>query len=218
YEVFETYRRIMLTSGLRVFDGGSGMQYAVGLLVCAFGLRTVSVKKPYLTNGTNRLTEIISWQLMLTFAGALVVGIESDGGGGVNSGVDAFMVAVQQQPPAPALEDARAGGGKLLSGTSIDPEAQRGLNVTEGGGGAPSEAATSADAASVEAEIALAEASLSAAHASASAFLEAASAEGVKKKAMKISWRAYTKAKAEEEELQAEIDRLKARLPARPTA
>ena len=28
----------MLTSGLRVFDGGSGMQYAVGLLVCAFGL------------------------------------------------------------------------------------------------------------------------------------------------------------------------------------
>jgi hypothetical protein len=32
---------------------------------------------------------------MLTFAGALVVGIESDGGGGVNSGVDAFMVAVQ---------------------------------------------------------------------------------------------------------------------------
>lgn len=64
----------------------------------------------------------------------------------------------------------------------------------------------------------MAEADLSAAHTSASAFLDAASAEGVKKKAMKISWRAYKKAKAEEEELQAEVDRLKARLPARPAA
>ncbi|GMI30929.1 hypothetical protein TeGR_g9941 [Tetraparma gracilis] len=135
----------------------------------------------------------------------------------VNDYVIGLPVSAQQQQPAPALEDARTSGGKLLSGTSLDPEAQRGQNVADERPRAPAEVPLSAaDVASLEAELALAEADLSAAHTSASAFLDAATAEGVKKKAMKISWRAYKKAKAEEEELQAEVDRLKARLPVRP--
>jgi hypothetical protein len=74
-------------------DGGSGLQFAVGLLVCIGGLRTVAVKKPYLTHGTNRFAEIVGWQLVLTFVGALVVSISD--GDKTDSAVDAFLVAVQ---------------------------------------------------------------------------------------------------------------------------
>ena len=119
----------MLTGGLRLLDGGSGLQFAVGLLVCIFGLRTVAVKKPYLTHGTNRLTEIVGWQLVLTFVGAQVVSIS--GGEKTDSAVDAFLVAVQ------------VGGGLLaLVGASCEALAMRqehaeGLSAVvpvEGGG------------------------------------------------------------------------------------
>ncbi|GMI42328.1 hypothetical protein TeGR_g7567, partial [Tetraparma gracilis] len=93
YEVWETYRRIALTGGLRLLDGGSGLQFAVGLLVCIFGLRTVAAKKPYLTHGTNRFAEIVGWQLVLTFVGAQVVSVSD--GDKTDSAVDAFLVAVQ---------------------------------------------------------------------------------------------------------------------------
>ena len=85
--------RIALTGGLRLLDGGSGLQFAVGLLVCIGGLRTVAVKKPYLTHGTNRFAEIVGWQLVLTFVGAQVVSISD--GDKTDSAVDAFLVAVQ---------------------------------------------------------------------------------------------------------------------------
>ncbi|GMI52694.1 hypothetical protein TeGR_g10722, partial [Tetraparma gracilis] len=78
---------IALTGGLRLLDGGSGLQFAVGLLICFFGLRTVAVKKPYLTHGTNRFAEIVGWQLVLTFVGAQVVSISD--GDKTDSAVDA---------------------------------------------------------------------------------------------------------------------------------
>ncbi|GMI31961.1 hypothetical protein TeGR_g6188, partial [Tetraparma gracilis] len=71
------------------------IDFAVGLLVCIFGLRTVAVKKPYLTHGTNRFTEIVGWQLMLTFVGANVVSMSD--GKKTDGAVDAFLVAVQQR-------------------------------------------------------------------------------------------------------------------------
>ncbi|GMI37588.1 hypothetical protein TeGR_g12800 [Tetraparma gracilis] len=95
YEVWETYRRIALTGGLRLLDGGSGLQFAVGLLVCIFGLRTVAVKKPCLTHAANRLTEIVGWQLVLTFVGANVVSMSD--GKRTDGAVDAFLIAVQEQ-------------------------------------------------------------------------------------------------------------------------
>ena len=63
------------------------------MLVCIGGLRTVAVKKPYLTHGTNRFAEIVGWQLVLTFVGAQVVSISD--GDKTDSAVDAFLVAVQ---------------------------------------------------------------------------------------------------------------------------
>ncbi|GMI56462.1 hypothetical protein TeGR_g6845, partial [Tetraparma gracilis] len=88
YESYQPkYWWIALTGGLRLLDGGSGLQFAVGLLICFFGLRTVAVKKPYLTHGTNRFAEIVGWQLVLTFVGAQVVSISD--GDKTDSAVDA---------------------------------------------------------------------------------------------------------------------------------
>lgn len=90
----------------------------MGLLVCAFGLRSVAVKKPYLTNGTNRVAEIVAWQLLLTFVGAMILGMNEGEGGG---GVDAFLLAVQ------------VGGGVLaVFGALFEGAATRHENVEIG--------------------------------------------------------------------------------------
>jgi len=78
--------------GLRLLVSESAEQYGVGLLICVFGLRTVAVKKPYLTTGTNRLAEIVNWQLKLTLVRASVVASFE---GEENKAVDVALVAVQ---------------------------------------------------------------------------------------------------------------------------
>ena len=53
-------------------------------------MSVVAVKKPYLTSGMNRLSEIVNWQLLLTLLGVMLV---SSGGGGKS--VDALLLGIQ---------------------------------------------------------------------------------------------------------------------------
>ena len=50
----------------------------------------VAVKKPYLTSGMKRLSEIVNWQLLLTLLGAMLVS-----SGGIGKSVDVLLLFIQ---------------------------------------------------------------------------------------------------------------------------
>jgi hypothetical protein len=97
YEILEVYRRIVLTGGLRIMEGGGGAQYGVALLICTISLRTVAVKKPFVTLAANRVNEIASWGLLLTLIGAMVTASNEnvDGSAASNVLLDVLLAGVQ---------------------------------------------------------------------------------------------------------------------------
>jgi hypothetical protein len=73
FEVFETYRRLVMTAILSVIATGSS-----GQIVCAMTLTLVFIKfydefKPYDSPKVARLAEIAQFQILFTFFGALII-------------------------------------------------------------------------------------------------------------------------------------------------
>ncbi|GMH70930.1 hypothetical protein TrST_g2374 [Triparma strigata] len=76
FEVFETWRKLMLTSGLIFFDAGTSSQIVVSIMICLFSMRIYSGYKPFILPNDDRLAETSQWQLFFTLFGALMLKVE----------------------------------------------------------------------------------------------------------------------------------------------
>ena len=100
FEVFETWRKLMLTSGLIFFSpgerrlrdseakvcqglgvltlfasrvAGSASQIIVSILICLLSMRVYSGYKPFIYETDDKLAETAQWQLFFTLFGALML-------------------------------------------------------------------------------------------------------------------------------------------------
>ncbi|GMH83903.1 hypothetical protein TL16_g09752 [Triparma laevis f. inornata] len=96
FEVFETWRKLMLTSGLIFFSAGSASQIVVSIMICLLSMRVYSGVGPFINENDDKLAETAQWQLFFTLFGALMLRVDVTAEYGDDK--DAFgdvLVAVQ---------------------------------------------------------------------------------------------------------------------------
>ena len=76
FEVFETWRKLMLTSGLIFFSPGSASQIVISILICLVSMRVYSGFKPFINDKDDKLAETAQWQLFFTLFGALMLRVD----------------------------------------------------------------------------------------------------------------------------------------------
>ena len=71
FEVFETFRRLMLTGGLVFLKPGTASQIVLSMMICLFSMRVYAEYTPFVDPAHDPLAETAQWQLFLTLLGAL---------------------------------------------------------------------------------------------------------------------------------------------------
>jgi uncharacterized protein YjbJ (UPF0337 family) len=76
FEVFETWRKLALTSGLIFFGPGTATQIVISMILCLGSMRVYSGYKPYIRLADDHLAEAAQWQMFFTMLGALMLKVD----------------------------------------------------------------------------------------------------------------------------------------------
>ena len=79
FEVFESYRRLFLSSMLIFFADGSAAQVVVAMLLNLFSIKVQSYYCPYTDDYDDMLAEVAQWQLFCVFFAALLIRVDTTG-------------------------------------------------------------------------------------------------------------------------------------------
>ena len=79
FEVFETCRRLLLTGGQVLLNPGTPSQIVLNMIVCLFSMKVYAVYKPFVNSKSDRLAEVVQWQLFFTMLAALCIKVEITG-------------------------------------------------------------------------------------------------------------------------------------------
>ena len=66
FEVFETCRRLLLKGGQVLLNPGTPSQIVLNMIVCLFSMKVYAVYMPFVNSKSDRLAEIVQWQLFFT--------------------------------------------------------------------------------------------------------------------------------------------------------
>jgi len=79
FEIFETIRRLTLTAGVTFMDEKTGANILFSIIICLISMRIYSGFKPFLEDKTDRLAEMMQWQLLFTMLAALALKVNLAG-------------------------------------------------------------------------------------------------------------------------------------------
>jgi len=82
FEVFETYRRLLLTGGQVMLKPGTPSQIVLNIVICIISMTVYGKFKPFIKSRHDTLAEIAQFQLFFTMLGALCIKVnmaEEDG-------------------------------------------------------------------------------------------------------------------------------------------
>jgi len=79
FEVFETCRRLLLTGGQVLLNPGTPSQIVLNMIVCLFSMKVYAVYKPFVNSRSDRLAEVMQWQLFFTMLAALCIKVDITG-------------------------------------------------------------------------------------------------------------------------------------------
>ena len=96
FEVFETFRRLLLTGGQVFMNPGTASQIVLNMLICLFSMRVYAQYQPYIEDKNDRLAEIAQWQLFFTMFAALCIKVDITHEDGYNQGMFAAGLGIIQ--------------------------------------------------------------------------------------------------------------------------
>ena len=96
FEVFETFRRIMLTGGLVFLRPGTASEIVASMLICLFSMRIYAQYHPFIDSKHDKLAEAAQWQLFFTLFGALAIRVKLDGENLQDRGLFGALLAYMQ--------------------------------------------------------------------------------------------------------------------------
>ena len=76
FEVVESWRRLMLSSMLVLFDDDSLVRSTVAIFVCLFNIKIFSYYEPFVDYDDDRLAEAAQWQLFVVLFAVLLIHME----------------------------------------------------------------------------------------------------------------------------------------------
>ena len=79
FEVFESMRRLMLSSMLILIDPGSSAQIVVAILICLVSIKFYSFYLPFVEDSDDVLAEAAQWQTFCVFFSALLIRVDATG-------------------------------------------------------------------------------------------------------------------------------------------
>jgi len=78
FEVFETFRRIMLTGGQVWLRPGTAAQIIFSIIICLGSMRVYAAYDPFVSSKHDKLAEAAQWQLLFTLLGSLAIRVNLD--------------------------------------------------------------------------------------------------------------------------------------------
>ena len=96
FEVFETFRRLILTGGMVFLRPGTASQIVISMLICLFSMRVYAFYHPFINSKHDRLAEAAQWQLFFTLFGALAIKVQLDGENLQDRGLFGSVLAYMQ--------------------------------------------------------------------------------------------------------------------------
>lgn len=101
FELFETFRRLLLTGGQVYLKPGTASQIVINMLICLFSMRVYAKYKPFVDHKHDRLAEAAQWQLFFTMLAALCLKVEITTEDGYSQQMfDFTLAAIQLVAPA----------------------------------------------------------------------------------------------------------------------
>merc|ERR1711988_2015228 len=79
FEVFESMRRLMLSSMLILIDPGSSAQIVAAILICLVSIKFYSFYLPFVEDSDDVLAEAAQWQTFCVFFSALLIRVDATG-------------------------------------------------------------------------------------------------------------------------------------------
>jgi hypothetical protein len=97
FEVFECFRRLMLTGGSVMFMEGSATQVVCGMLIALLAIHVYSICQPFVEDDDDVLALGSQWGILFTLFGGLLLKLQLNGTDGYDkdgSGFGAFLILV----------------------------------------------------------------------------------------------------------------------------
>jgi hypothetical protein len=112
FEVFETYRRLLLTGGQVLLSPGTPSQIVLNLIICVVSMRTYAAYKPFVSEKADKLAEVVQFQLFFTMLAALCIKVNLDDLDDYNADLfDSVITCLQFMGPALLFYQAYVQGG-----------------------------------------------------------------------------------------------------------